>query len=194
MQMTIRKTNSALVIALMAAMVGGMVAASFVFAADNDATQEASTAQATTLHILRKATADTSVTTITFPEGAPNAEVQVPYNDVDGSDDPQVVASSDSEPVVRLKNTSAGSLKAHLSITTWTNSTVAAQNFKLVATTTTNVNAVDDTLSSDGNAATVDTGVTIGADEYRALYLKVTLGANAGKTGNSTITVLGETP
>ena len=161
--------------------------------ASNVATQSASSAKATTITVVGKA-ADTAVTTITFPEGAPSATVSVPYNDVDTVTDAQVLHATISEPVVRLKNTSAGTLKVWLEITTWANGVAASEDYELVVTTDTTVAVVDNVLSSNGNAASVDTTVQIPTTEYRALYLELVLSSLAGKTGTSTLTVLGETP
>jgi len=168
-----------------------LIASTVVFAQDHTATQEASTSKVTTISIVGKV-ADTAVSTITFPEGAPSATVSDPYNNVDTDNDPQVVASSDSEPVVRLKNTSAGTLKVWLGITDWTNGVVASQDYELVETTTTTVAAVEKVLSSNGNAATVDTTETIAASAYKALYLEIVLSTVAGKSSTSTLSVLGE--
>jgi len=160
--------------------------------ASNVATQSASSAKATTITVVGKV-ADTAVGTITFPEAAADATVSNPSNDVDGTGDPQVLDATASEPVVRLKNTSGGTLKTWLSITTWQNSIAASEDYELVVTTDTTVAVVDNVLSADGNAATVDTTVAIPTTEYRALYLELVLGSVAGKTGTSTLTILGET-
>ena len=163
--------------------------------ASNEATQQASTSKVTTITIVGKVD-DTAVATITFPEAAPSSTVSNPYNSVDGSGDPpnknQVVAGSNSEPVVRLKNTSGGTLYVWLSITSWTNSIAASEDYELVATTTTDVSVVDDVLSSDGNANTVDTDISMDTGTYKALYLELNLSSVAGKTGTSTLSVLGE--
>ena len=161
--------------------------------ASNEATQSASSAKAITVTVVGKA-ADTAIATITFPEGAPSATVSAPYNDVDTVTDAQVLHATTSEPVVRLKNTSAGTLKVWLEITTWANGVAASEDYELVVTTDTTVAVVDNVLSSNGNAASVDTTVQIPTTEYRALYLELVLSSLAGKTGTSTLTVLGETP
>jgi len=160
--------------------------------ASNEATQSASSAKATTVTVVGKV-ADTAIATITFPEGAPSATVSAPYNDVDTSSDPQVLSASVSEPVVRLKNTSGGTLNVWLGITTWANGVAASEDYELVVTTDTTVAVVDNVLSATGNAANVDTTVQIPTTEYRALYLELVLGSVAGKTGSSTLTILGET-
>lgn len=161
--------------------------------ANNQAGQSASTSYSSGLSVVGKS-ADTAITTITFPEGTPSANVSTPYNDVDGTGDSQVLHTTTSEPVVRIKNATGGNLLITLTITTWSNSVVAAEHYELVDTTTTSVNAVNDVLSATGAAATTATGVTINDASYKALYLQVTLGASAGKSGTSTLSVLGETP
>ena len=163
-----------------------------VSAASNDSNQVASTTQAATIEVRGKV-AVTEVTTITFPEGAPGAVISAPYNDVEGSGDPQVLGDGTSEPVVRLYNGSGGTLTAWLEITTWTDGVAASEDFELVTTGTNNVTVVDDVLSADGNAASVDTTKTIATLTYADLYLELVLSASSGKSGSSTLTVLGET-
>ena len=160
--------------------------------ASNEATQSASSAKATTVTVVGKV-ADTAIATITFPEGAPSATVSVPYNDVDTSSDPQFLDTTASEPVVRLKNGSGADYNVTLEIATWTNGVAASEDCELVVTTDTTVAVVDNVLSADGNAASVPTGISIPTTEYKALYLELVLSAVAGKTGTSTLTVLGET-
>ena len=160
--------------------------------ADNTSNQSASTAKATTITVVDK-TGDVAITTITFPEAAVSATVTVPYNNENGDGDPQVVAGSNSEPVVRLKNTSGGALDAWLSIGSWTESAVIAEDYELVSAATTDVATVDDVLSADGATATVDTNTEVAAGGYMCLYLGIDLGSLAGKTGTSTLTILGET-
>ena len=188
------KLNITIALTLAVVMTGGLSGATYVLAA-NTATQSASTATATTISVVGKV-ADTAITTITFPEGAPSATVSDPYNDVDTVSDPQVLSATVSEPVVRLKNTSGGTLNVTLEITTWNTTAgfVASEDYELVATTTTNVAVVDDVLSSDGNANSVATGISIPTTEYKALYLELVLGSLAAKSDTSTLTVLGETP
>jgi len=186
------KLNIAIALVLAVLMTGGLGGITYVLAG-NTSTQSASTAQATTITVVGKV-ADTAITTITFPEGAPSAVISVPYNDVDLVADAQVLHATTSEPVVRLKNTSAGTLKVWLGITTWANGVAASEDFELVPVTTTTITVVDDVLSTNGNAATVDTTKTIAAAAYNALYLELVLSSLAGKTGTSTLTVLGETP
>ena len=166
--------------------------------AAHQATQEASTAKATTFLIggTETTTKDTAVSTITFPEAAPGTTVDAPYNNVDGSADPQVLSATASEPAVKIKNTHASaSYNVVLEITTWTNSLVDMEYYNLAADGATNIDAVTTALSAaNGGANTVSTGVSINAGAYKDLYLKLTLSSVAGKTGTSTLTILGATP
>jgi len=186
------KLNIVLVLMLAVVMTGGLGGAIYVLAA-NTATQEASTASATTISVVGKV-ADTAITTITFPEGAPSATVSTPYNDIDLVADSQVLSGTVSEPVVRLKNTSGGTLNVTLEITSWTNGIAASEDYELVVTTDTTIAAVASALSANGNAASVPTGIGITTGAYNALYLELVLSSVAGKSGASTLTVLGETP
>lgn len=191
----LEKLNVTFVIMLMMVMIGGLVGATYVLAA-NTSTQTASTASATTITVVGKV-ADTAITTITFPEGAPGATISAPYNDVDTVSTPQVLSGTVSEPVVRLKNTSGGTLNVTLEITTWNGTYagfVASEDYELVVTTDTTIAAVDSVLSADGAAASVATAIGITAGAYKALYLELVMGSLASKTDTSTLTVLGETP
>ena len=185
------KLNIAIALTLVVVMAGGLGVTTYVLAA-NTATQQASSATATTISVVGKA-ADTAITTITFPQGAPSATVSVPYNDIDTVNDPQVLSGTVSEPVVRLKNGSGVDYNVTLEITTWTNGVAASEDYELVVTTDNTVAVVDNVLSADGNAASVATGISISTTEYKALYLELVLSAMASKTGTSTLTVLGET-
>jgi len=158
---------------------------------DNQAGQGATTMLSTTIGIVSKST-DVAVTTITFPPGAPSSTVDKPYNNLD-SGDPQFLDTMVSEPVVRLLNTSGGTLTVTLKLPNdWTNDVVTAEYYELVDTANTTVDSVDMELSADGNAAEVATGVSINAAAYKALYLKVDLSALAGVSGGATIAILGE--
>ena len=161
--------------------------------AGHQAGQGASTAQATSITIVGKtATSTAVVSTITFPEGSTGAVISDPYSDAVGAGEatPQLLDAASSKPVVQLKNGSVGTLKVWLAITAWTDA-VASERYELSDPLT--------TTTSDLSGATAltttstDTGSTIGADAYLALYLEVTLSASAGASGTSTLTVLGET-
>ena len=141
-------------------------------------------------------TKDTAVATITFPETVSGDTVSVPYNNIDGSGDPQVLSSTVSEPVVHIKNTHASiTYNIILEITTWTNSVVSMEYYNLVADDAVNIQMVASELSNTSGAArSVSTGVSITAGTYKDLYLKLTMGSVYGKTGTSTLTILGEAP
>ena len=189
------KLNIAIALFLIVLIIGGLGGMTYVLAS-NVSTQSASTASATTITVVGKV-ADTAITTITFPEGAPSATISVPYNNVDTVSDAQVLSGTVSEPVVRLKNTSGGTLNVTLEITTWNGTYagfVASEDYELVVTTDATVAVVDNVLSANGNAASVPTTIGITTGAYKALYLELVLGSLAGKTDSSTLTVLGETP
>lgn len=141
-------------------------------------------------------TKDTAVTTITFPQAAPGATVDAPYNDVDGSGDPQVLSPTVSEPVVKIKNTHASTTYyIVLEISTWTNGIADMEYYNLASDGATNIQTVVNELSNaNGAARTVSTGVSIAPGAYKDLYLKLVLSSAAAKTGTSTLTILGETP
>jgi len=141
-------------------------------------------------------TKDTGVTNITFPEGNPESTVSVPYNDVDGLSDPQVLSSTISEPVAKIKNTHASTTyNIILEITTWTNNLVDMEYYNLANDGATNIETVTSELTNaNGAARTVSTSLPIAAGAYKDLYLKLILSSTAGKSGTSTLTILGETP
>ena len=153
------KLNIAIALFLIVLIIGGLGGMTYVLAS-NVSTQSASTASATTITVVGKV-ADTAITTITFPEGAPSATISVPYNDIDTVSDAQVLSGTVSEPVVRLKNTSGGTLNVTLEITTWTLGVAASEDYELVVTTDTTVAVVDNVLSADGNSASVPTAIGI---------------------------------
>jgi len=182
-----------LTLGIILALVVTMVVPTTVLALDpNQADQSASTFTGA-IQIVSKVS-DDAVSSIIFPPGAPTGVVNWPLNNVDGPSDLQQLSATASEPVVRLKNSTAGNLIAWLQITDWTNDVVVAEDYELVDTGTVNVNVVDDVLSADGKSATVRTYGTIPAGGYKDLYLEVVLGAVSGVTGSSTLTVLGEAP
>ncbi len=186
-----RKLNN-IVLVVGIVIVGGLIVGTYVFAS-NIATQEASTSAASTISVVGKS-ADDAITTITFPQSSPGSTVSNPYNNVDTVSDAQVLSETVSEPVVRLKNTSGGVLNVTLEITTWTEGVAVAEDYELVDIANTSISTVTSVLSADGNANSVDTGIGMNAAAYKALYLELVLSGVAGKTGNSTLTVLGETP
>jgi hypothetical protein len=136
-------------------------------------------------------TTDDPVSQIVFPPGQPEATVSTPFNNHDGPPNHQILSDTASEPVVRLRNISGVPLLVTLQIDDWTAGVVASENYELVDSDT-NVSEVTQELSSDGNANSVDTSVTIPAGGYLDLYLEVVLGGMEGVSGTSTLTVLGE--
>lgn len=186
-----KKLRAITFLTLMALIFSNFGAMLNVIAADNDALQEASTSKASTISIVSKVS-DSAITSITFPQGAPGATISNPYNNVDTDSDSQLLDDASSEPVVRLKNNHSGTLNVWLEISDWTNGVVASENYELVATNTTNIEAVSSILSSNGLTASVDTSVSIPTTEYKALYLQLVLSGVADAIGSSTITILGE--
>jgi hypothetical protein len=191
MNKIIKKLNTTTALIAVVCLVSSISGVNYVLAASNDASQVASTTASTSISVVAK-TADTEITTITFPEGAPSATVTTPYNDVDTVSDAQVLDGSASEPVVRLKNTSGGTLTVTLEITQWTNSAVVAEYYELVDPATVNITAVSQSLSADGDAASVNTATTVASSAYGALYLGIDLAALSGVSGTSTLSILGE--
>jgi hypothetical protein len=136
----------------------------------------------------------TNVTSITFPEAASGATVSQPYNNIDGSGSPQTFGGAGiAKPVVTLYNSSASTLTIWYNITTFTNGVVSSEYYLINAKGAACNSAADIT-----NAVTFDTNTTTGttilagAGNEKDLYLKVTLSSVAGKTGTSTLTILGE--
>lgn len=137
-----------------------------------------------------------AVSTITFPEGAPGSVISQPYNNVDGAGNPQVFGGAGTaKPVVTLYNGSGGSLIIWYNITTFTNSIVSSESYLVnnKGAACTDANCITGSVTFDTDTTT---GVTIvnGAGNEKDFYLKITLSAVAAKTGNSTLTILGETP
>lgn len=133
----------------------------------------------------------TSVSSITFPEGAPGTVISNPTN---SASETQVFGGAGiAKPVVTLYNSGASTLTIWYNITTFTNSIVSNEYYLV-----NNKGAACTDASCITNNATFDadttTGTTIaaGAGNEKDLYLKVTLSAVAGKTGTSTLTILGE--
>lgn len=136
----------------------------------------------------------TDVSNITFPAGDSSAVVSNPSN---GTNTQVFGDAGIAKPVVTLYNGSGGNLIIWYNITTFTctPSIVSAEHY--LVNTKGGACADADTVS---NAVTFDTdtttGVTItnGAGNEKDFYLKVTLGSSSGKSGTSTLTILGETP
>ena len=169
-----------------------LVAQMTVFAS-NVADQEASSSKATSITIVGKtATSEAVVGTITFPAGEPSAVVSTPSSDATGENEAtvQVLDGASSEPVAQLLNGSAGTLKVWIGRGAWTTA-VTSERYKLSDPAVTTVSSL--TAETELTEASADSGSTIAASAYLALYLEVTLSAEAGKSGTSSITILGET-
>jgi len=136
----------------------------------------------------------TSVSSITFLEGTPGATVSQPYNNIDGTSSPQTFGGAGSaKPVVTLYNSGASTLTIWYNITTFTNS-VVANEYYLVNTKGAACNSADDITNAvtfDTNTST-GTTIAVGSGNEKDFYLKITLSSPAGKTGDSTLTILGE--
>jgi len=160
--------------------------------AGNEATQSASTNKAITISI-RNVADSADVATITFPAGAPEAVISNPTGNVDV----QVLTATASEaaPVAILKSAAAYTLWYNVtSITTWGDA-VASEKLYTIAIdgdldlTTFGTNAYNMAVWGTDQ----ETTQTLAADVDKELYLQVTLTALVGKTGTSTLSVLGET-
>ncbi len=135
-----------------------------------------------------------SVSSITFPAGAAGATVSAPYNNINGSGSPQTFGGAGvAKPVVTLYNGNASTLIIWYNITTFTNSVVSSENYLVNAKGAACADASCITGAVTFGADTT-TGTTIlsGAGNEKDFYLKTTLSSVAGKTGTSTLTILGE--
>jgi hypothetical protein len=162
--------------------------------AANTGTQQASTSgTSSSLNIVSKS-ADTAISTIVFPRGTPGATISNPYNNIDNTGDAQYLAESNSEPVVRIKNTSESVLKVYIEVSAWSNSIVSSENYALINDGSKNVNSLTQSLSDDGGHHIVNTETTLQSGVYGDLYLAVVLSNSQAISGSSTITILGELP
>ncbi len=133
----------------------------------------------------------TAVATITFPTGAPTTTVSNPSNDQ--SQTQTFGGAGTAKPVVTLVNTAGLQYIIWYNITTFTNGVVSNEYYLINTNGAACVNA-----DAINNAVTFhasnmySTGVTIASSGQMDLYLKVILSAVSGKSGNSTITILGE--
>lgn len=155
--------------------------------AANNAEQNASTSQATTIGI-KAQDGTTDVTSVTFPAGAPGATVSNPSNSE--SQEQVFGAAGTAKPVVTL--VSPANYTVWLQVENFTNSVVANEYYALLdsGSACADATAVSTELTLDNTAYT--TGIAMTTSEVNDLYLKVTLGAVAGHSGTSTLTVLGE--
>ncbi len=176
-----------LVWSMVVALVAVLVMPMAVLAA-NTGTQNASTSQSTSLEIVAD-DGSSAVSQITFPVGAPGAEVENPYNNIDGAGAlEQTYHLTASIPVVTIKNATGGALTVTLTVGAWSEA-VASERYLLVQNEDATVEAGDVTAALTG---TVATGIAIANGDVGDLYLEVTLSALYGEAGTSSLTVLGE--
>lgn len=134
-----------------------------------------------------------SVSNITFPIGDSSAVVSNPSN---GTETQVFGTAGNAKPVVTLVNTVATAYNIWYNITAFSNSVVSSENYVIIAKggACANADTITESATLDGsNHVTTGTVTTIAATGERDLYLKVTLGTLWGKTGASTLTILGET-
>lgn len=136
----------------------------------------------------------TSISTITFPEAAPQSTVSQPYNNINGSGSPQTFGGAGTaKPVVTLFNSSGSTLKIWYNISTFTNEIVVSEYYLVngKGSACMDASCISNTATFD---ADTDTGITIspGAGNEKDFYLKAVLSLMANKSGNSTLTILGE--
>ncbi|MDH5364487.1 MAG: hypothetical protein OEW82_04890 [Dehalococcoidia bacterium] len=161
--------------------------------AGNEATQEASSSKATTIAIDAQ-DGVTGISAITFPPATPSTEVTGAYNDHDTSSSPQAFGAT-SLPVVTLVTSTA--YKAHITITSGTGWTtiVTDENYYIdIAKARTITKATFDSNKSTYSSwgTDVNTNVALATANANDLYLTIDLTASAGKSGTSTLTILGE--
>jgi len=133
----------------------------------------------------------TAVTSITFPAGAPSAEVSLPTNSA--LDTQTFGGAGTAKPVVTLYNGGGSTLTIWYNITSFTNSVVSSEYYLI---NTKGAACADASCITNAVTFDADTGsagaTTIAAGAEKDLYLKITLGSPWGKTGTSTLTILGE--
>ena len=138
----------------------------------------------------------TSVSSITFPQATPESTVSGPYNNIDSSGNPQTFGGAGTaKPVVTLYNGGGSTLTIWYNITTFTNSIVSSENY-LVNTkgaACTDASCITGSVTFDTDTI-IGTTIATGAGNEKDFYLKAILSAVAGKTGTSTLTILGEAP
>jgi len=136
----------------------------------------------------------TSVTTIAFPQGTPETTVSQPYNNIDGSGNPQTFGGAGvAKPVVTLYNSGTSTLTIWYNITTFTNGIVSSENYLVNAkgAACADASCITGSVTFDADTTT-GTTIATGVGNEKDLYLKAILSAVAGKSGNSTLTILGE--
>ena len=140
----------------------------------------------------------TLVSNITFPVGDPSVVISNPANETET----QVFGDAGTaKPVVTLVNTAAVAYNIWYNITAFSDGVVSSENYIIIAKggACANADAITESATLDGsNYVTSGTVITIAATgdggeaDERDLYLKITLSSLAGKSGTSTLTILGE--
>ena len=136
----------------------------------------------------------TSVSTVTFPQGAPETTISAPYNNIDSSGNSQTFGGAGTaKPVVTLYNGGGSTLTIWYNITTFTLGIVSSEYYLVNAkgAACADANCITESVTFDADTPT-GTTIVAGAGNEKDLYLKTTLSAVAGKSGNSTLTILGE--
>jgi hypothetical protein len=178
-------------LALVAVLVAPMAAL-----ASNEGTQSASTTPAATI-LIRNIADGADVTTITFPQAAAGATVSNPTS---SASETQVLTETASEatPVAILTSDVAYKIWYTITAGTGWDATVASEKIYTQAV------AAELDLATFGTSATAITvwdtptatspAQALDGSLDKELYLQITLESAVGKTGTSTLTVLGETP
>lgn len=133
----------------------------------------------------------TSVSTVTFPQGAPSATISAPTNNIGNTQ--TFGGAGTAKPVITLYNGSASTMKIWYNISTFTNDIVIGENYLVNSKggACADASCIANSVIFDANT---DTGTTIatGAGNEKDFYLKAVLSSIANKSGNSTLTILGE--
>jgi hypothetical protein len=138
----------------------------------------------------------TAIVTVTFPEASPGSSVFAPIN---SQGQTQTFGGAGSaKPVVTLVNTADISYIIWYNISAFSNNVVSDEYYLINSNgaACTGAGAIGSGVVFGSNQST---GITIGkttdgAAAQKDLYLKVTLGNVALKSGTSTLTILGEIP
>lgn len=186
-----------LILGIVLALVTAVAVPMAVLAVTGEAEQEASTTQAATIEIRNQA-GDTAITSITFPPAAVSTTVKVPYNNLD-TGTPQLFHDSASLPVATLVTDTAYIAWINIAAGTGWTDTVSAEDYYIVTAVDRTISESDftsgkTTFSAWGTAVSTGVTLTATATNNNDLYLTVDLKANVGKSGTSTLTILGETP
>ena len=132
--------------------------------------------------------------------GVPGATVSEPYNNVDGTGSPQAFgAAGTAKPVVTLVNTADIQYTIWYNITTFSEGVVSEEYYLIndKGAACANADAITNAVTFGADTATTTTIAATGdagENDEKDLYLKVVLSALAGKSGTSTIAILGEIP